>query len=67
MCKTKARNRLKSDTTDKVLYVCCNSRLESKTNDILYREPYNQWMWRPQTAPTASPSRSKRRMCSRYA
>jgi hypothetical protein len=39
MCKTKARNRLKSETTDKVLYVCCNSRLESKTKDILYREP----------------------------
>ena len=35
MCKTKARNRLKSVTTDKVLYVCCNSRLESKTKAIL--------------------------------
>ena len=31
-------------------HVCCNSRLESKTKDILYREPYNQWMEAPDGA-----------------
>jgi hypothetical protein len=47
MCKSKARNRLKSQTTDKVLYVCCNSRLADKTNSILYQEPHMQWLEAP--------------------
>jgi hypothetical protein len=59
MCKTKARNRLKSVTTDKVLYVCCNSRLESKTKDILYREPHNQWMEAPDGANGVASTKQK--------
>jgi hypothetical protein len=50
MCNTKARNNLKSATTDKVLYVSCNSRLEDKTTSILYREPHMQWMEAPDGA-----------------
>ena len=44
MAKTKSRNRLKSITTDKVLYICCNERLKQKTQKILYQEEYLQWL-----------------------
>jgi hypothetical protein len=49
MCKTKARNNPKFATTDKVLYVSCNS-LEDKTKSILYRELHMQWMEAPDGA-----------------
>jgi hypothetical protein len=39
LIKTKVRNRLKSDTTNKLLYVCANNRLNTKTTAVLYCEP----------------------------
>jgi hypothetical protein len=52
VCKSKARNRLKSETTDKVLYVCCNSRLYSRQDKIdpVPQEPHMQWLEAPARA-----------------
>ena len=39
LIKTKVRNRLASDTTNKLLYICANNRLNTKTTAVLYCEP----------------------------
>jgi hypothetical protein len=40
MAKTKTRNRLKSVTADKVVYICANKRLQQKNEAILYQEEH---------------------------
>jgi len=55
MFKTKARNRLKSDTTDKLLYVCVNERLAKQCGSVLFQQPYMQWLEAPAGTETAVP------------
>jgi hypothetical protein len=43
VCKSKMRNRLLSETTNKVVYVCANSRLRDKVQAPLYTEGYLEW------------------------
>ena len=55
MFKTKARNRLKSLTTDHLLYVCANKRLARKCGSVLFQQPYMQWLEAPAGTETAVP------------
>ena len=55
MFKTKARNRLKSLTTDHLLYVCANKRLARKNGSVLFQQPYMQWLEAPAGTETAVP------------
>ena len=42
--KTKARNRLKSVTTDMLIHVCSNARMQQKNCKVMYAEPFMQWL-----------------------
>ena len=50
MAKTKARNRLSSVTTDKLVFVCANNRLAQKNQAVLYQEPFLDWLRAPEGA-----------------
>jgi hypothetical protein len=47
MCKTMKRNRLKSETVNKVVFICANMRLQQKNQAILYQEEHLQWFEAP--------------------
>jgi hypothetical protein len=42
--KTKARNALKSITTDMLIHVCQNTRMKDKNCKVEYAEPFIQWL-----------------------
>jgi hypothetical protein len=42
--KTKARNALKSITTDMLINVCQNARMKQKNCEVMYAEPFMQWL-----------------------
>ena len=42
--KTKARNRLKSVTTDMLIHVCSNARMKQKNCKVMFAEPFMQWL-----------------------
>ena len=56
MAKTKTRNRLKSDTVDKLVYICANKRLQQKNEAILYQEEHLEWFEAPAGADGVTPS-----------
>ena len=56
MAKTKTRNRLKSVTADKVVYICANKRLQQKNEAILYQEEHLDWFQAPAGADGVTPS-----------
>jgi hypothetical protein len=39
----KMRNRLASETTNKLLYICANNRLNTNTMAVMYCEPHMGW------------------------
>jgi hypothetical protein len=53
--KTKARNNLKSVTTDHLLFVCANRRLALVNGLVMYQQPYMQWLEAPAGTETAVP------------
>ena len=60
MIKTKVRNRLASETTNKLLYICANNRLNTKTTAVLYCEPYMGWLQAEPDSETAIPLKKQK-------
>ena len=62
LIKTKVRNRLKSETTNKLLYVCANNRLNTKTTAVLYCEDYMGWLQADPDSETAIPLKKQKEL-----
>jgi hypothetical protein len=65
LVKTKVRNRLASETTNKLLYICgicANNRLNAKTTAVLYCEPYMGWLQAEPDSETAIPLKKQKEL-----